>query len=222
MHTLPLQIRDGHVFIRIEDDQFLLDTGAPTSFGSSESLSIAGQQFPLKTGYMGLTADTLSEYVGGRTNGLLGADILNLFDLVLDSPGATATFSTEELKCDGEVVPLEVFMGIPIISAQIGSATCRMFFDTGAQISYLQDDLLTNYPSAGQVTDFYPGFGQFQTDTHAVDVRLGKSSFTVRCGSLPTLLGMTLMMAGTNGVLGNEVLQGRRAGYFPRRKRLVL
>ena len=42
----------------------------------------------------------------------------------------------------------------------------RMFFDTGAQISYLQDDVLDTFPSAGPVTDFYPGVGQFQTETH--------------------------------------------------------
>lgn len=113
-------------------------------------------------------------------------------------------------------------MGIPILSAQIGSSDYRMFFDTGAQISYLQDDSLAGFPAAGQVTDFYPGVGQFQTETHTVDVRVGASSLSVRCGSLPGLPGMTLMMAGTQGILGNQILHGRKVGYFPRRKLLIL
>jgi hypothetical protein len=33
---------------------------------------------------------------------------------------------------------------------------------------------------------------------------------------------MTLMMAGTEGIIGNEILQDRVAGYFPRRQELVL
>jgi hypothetical protein len=222
MHTLRLQIRHGHLFVLIEHDLFLLDTGAPESFSSTQSVTIAGQRFPLVSSYMGLTADILSGFVGVQTSGLLGADLLGTFDLIIDAPGSTVTFSTDELECDGDVVPLDSFMGIPILSAQIGSAAYRMFFDTGAQISYLQSDSLADYPPAGEVTDFYPGVGKFQTDTHIVDVQLGACSFTVRCGSLPGLLGMTPMMAGTQGILGNQILQGRRVGYFPRRRRLIL
>ena len=50
---------------------------------------------------------------------------------------------------------------------------------------------------------------QFQTETHTVDIRVGKSSFRLRCGSLPGLLGMTLMMAGTEGILGNQIVAQR-------------
>ena len=97
-----------------------------------------------------------------------------------------------------------------------------MFFDTGAQISYLQDEMLSSFPNAGEMTDFYPGIGQFQTNTHNINLVAGESTFTVRSGRLPDLLGMTLMMAGTQGILGNQILYDRRVGYFPRRKKLVL
>ena len=40
-------------------------------------------------------------------------------------------------------------MGIPIVTAQIGGRAYRMFFDTGAQISYLQSDALKTFPAAG-------------------------------------------------------------------------
>ncbi|MBC8236554.1 hypothetical protein H8E77_43970, partial [bacterium] len=98
----------------------------------------------------------------------------------------------------------------------------RMFFDTGAQISYFQEDTITDFPSAGTVTDFYPGVGQFQTDTHQVQVELGESAFTLRCGTLPSLLGATLMMAGTSGIIGNQIMENRVTGYFPRRNVLCL
>jgi len=87
-------------------------------------------------------------------------------------------------------------------------------FDTGAQISYFQDDSLAAFPAAGSITDFYPDVGQFQTDIHQVEVTPGETSFMLSCGILPGLLGATLMMAGTQGI---QVLTNRIVGYFSRR-----
>ena len=112
-------------------------------------------------------------------------------------------------------------MGIPIVSPNIDGANRRMIFDTGAQISYLQNISLNTFPSAGIVNDFYPGVGQFQTETYMVDISIGTKSQQLRCGSLPELLGMTLMMAGTEGIIGNEILRNSVAGYFPKQKQLV-
>jgi hypothetical protein len=129
--------------------------------------------------------------------------------------------STAELSLSGETVRLDEFMGIPIVTARVGSSDYRMFFDTGAQISYFQDESIADFPAAGSVTDFYPGIGQFQTDTHQVEVSLGGVAFTLRCGTLPGLLGATLMMADTEGIVGNQILCNRNVGYFPRRRELV-
>lgn len=113
-------------------------------------------------------------------------------------------------------------MGIPIIPVTIAGETFRLFFDTGAQVSYLQDDALDTFPSAGVMQDFYPGFGEFETETHHVPISLGSLTETLRCGRLPGLLGMSLMMADAQGILGNAILHGRTAGYFPRRGILSL
>jgi hypothetical protein len=220
--TLPLQLRDGHVFIELGGELWLLDTGAPTSFGSSRSLTIAGEQFSVGTNYLGLTATTLSQFVGVACVGLLGADVLARFDHIFDTAGGSLTLSTAELSHSGQSVSLDEFMGIPIVTARVGGSDYRMFFDTGAQIFYFQDDSLTEFPSAGSVTDFYPGVGQFETDTHEVPVLLGSVALTLRCGTLPGLLGMTLMMADTEGIVGNAILRNRPVGYFPRRHALVL
>jgi hypothetical protein len=120
------------------------------------------------------------------------------------------------------VLPPEFCMGVPIVASTVSGKPVRMFFDTGAQISYLQDDCLSSFPAEGSLTDFYPGIGQFITDTFRTPIRLGRADYQLRCGQLPPLLGMTLMLAGTGGIIGNEILRGRLAGYFPRRRRLVL
>ena len=222
MTTLPLIFNHGHLFVQLEENLWLFDTGAPTSFGSSHSLTFAGEQFSLAQSYFGLTAETLSRFVRVQCCGLLGADILGRFDHIINIGKGLLTLSIAELSHDSQCIFMDEFMGIPVVTAHIGSMDYRMFFDTGAQISYFQGDSLADFPPAGSVSDFYPGVGQFQTQTYEVPVTLGCNSFVLRCGSLPSMLGATLMIADTQGIIGNQVLMDRIVGYFPRRGLLCL
>lgn len=214
----PLEILGGHFFLRFTKGLMLLDSGSPQSFGGLSKVELAGQEFDLADQFLGLTPLTLSGYVGVECLGLIGSDILGAFDLVIDAIDNTVIFSREPLICSPQAVPLDFFMGIPILPVIIGPNRYRMFFDTGAQISYLEDDILFHYPPAGEVKDFYPGFGEFTTETFLVGMQVGESHFSLRCGKLPDLLGLTLELAGVQGILGNECLRGRKAGYFPRRR----
>jgi hypothetical protein len=222
MNTLPLRFKGGHLFVDVDGKSWLLDTGAPTSFGSVAMLSLCGVEFSLPSAYLGLTADTLAGFVGEGCVGLLGGDVLGGFDMILDVPGNLLAVSSGELAHEGRAVCMEWFMGIPVVTARVDGKDHRMFFDTGAQVSYLQDGSLARHPATGRIADFYPGFGRFETDTHEVPVTLGGVGFRVRCGTLPGLLGMTLMLAGTTGILGNEIVRERVVGYFPRRRTVVL
>ena len=217
----PLHFRGGHLFLETAQQLWLFDTGAPTSFGSQPEVSLGGETFSLTDSYMGMTASTLSQFVSVECTGLLGGDILSQFDFALDASNSAVEISSGILEHSGRSVPIDEFMGIPIVAARIENADHQMFFDTGAQISYFQHDSITDYPDAGAINDFYPGFGKFQTDTHNVDIALGETKFTLRCGILPDLLAATLMMAGTTGIIGNQVITGRVIGYFPRRKMIV-
>lgn len=222
MTTLPLIFDHGHLFVEMQGNLWLLDTGAPGSFGTGGTLLIDGARFSVNPSHFGLTSATLTQHVGVECSGLLGADILGRFDHILDAMGGRITLSVSELSHDGQKINLDEFMGIPIVNARIGGTDYRMFFDTGAQISYFQGESLAGFPSAGSVTDFYPGFGQFQTETHEVPISIGGISFIVRCGRLPGRLGTALMMAGTKGIIGNQLLTDRIAGFFPRRRVLCL
>jgi len=222
MQTLPLIYRDKHLFVKIESSLWLLDTGAPTSFGNTKSITIAGKKFTIAKSYMGLSSVTLSEFVGVQCIGLLGADIIGHFDHIFDCTNEKLTVSLDELTHSGQTLQLSDFMSIPILTARISDSECRMFFDTGAQISYYQDDALTDFPADESITDFYPGVGQFQTDTYQVDISLSGIDFTLRCGTLPGLLGATLKMADTQGIIGNQIMNNRVIGYFPRRNVLCM
>ncbi|MEN9316754.1 MAG: hypothetical protein RIS35_3147 [Pseudomonadota bacterium] len=154
--------------------------------------------------------------------GLIGADVLNTFDLSFDLPRGTMCWASAEMSVDGEVVPIDDFMGIPIIEASIAGEKRRMFLDTGAQVSYFQDPCLGDFPPAGVLRDFFPGIGEFETQTHQVPRRIGGVGRTVRCGALPELLGLTLAMADVEGIVGSEFFSDRSIAYLPRRGRVVL
>ena len=222
MTALPLQFRDGHLFVEVDRELWLIDTGAPSSFGNARSITIAGERFDLGTGYGSLGVEELARSVRVPCVGLLGADVLGRFDHVYDVPGGRLSLSTGELSSDGTTVRLDEVAGIPILTARIGDGEHRMFFDTGAQLSYFHGDRLAEFPCAGSFTDFHPSLGQFQTQTHQVPVSLGGEGFTLRCGSLPSALRASLMTAGTDGIVGNAILVHRTVGYFPRRRLMIL
>ncbi len=219
--TYPLLFESNHLFVILDNKKWLIDTGSPVSFGEPDSLTINDNSFDLSDTYGNLDTDALSEHIGIEVLGLIGVDILNHFDILLDLPSGVMSVSKEELPMEGTIVPLEQFMGIPIIEAVIDGRTQKMFFDTGAQISYWQDEALNSFPSLGKVTDFYPGFGEFETETYQLELSIGTESNKLICGSLPGLLSETLMMASAQGIIGNEIMKDQILGYFPRRKHLA-
>ena len=74
----------------------------------------------------------------------------------------------------------------------------------------------------GSAEDFYPGYGRFRTDTFRIGVRLGSEALTLEAGTLPPILEQMLLMSGTRGLIGTELLKGYQLLYAPRRRCLVL
>ena len=211
----------GHLFAEIAGEEWVIDTGSPASFGTRTRISVGDACFSVAPDYMGLTGTVLTGLVGHPTAGIIGTDILNEFDVLFDESAGRMRFSREKLDLTGVAVGISDFMGVPVVRVEIDGASHKMFLDTGAQVSYLQDEQLQDYPDAGVFHDFFPGVGAFETTTHRLPVAVGALAFELRCGTLPGLLGMTLAMAGTSGIVGNELFAGRVVGYFPRRRQLV-
>jgi len=171
---------------------------------------------------MGVTPAGLSEHTGTRVSALVGADVLAGFDMLIDPVETRITLTDTEQDLVGEVLSLDFVMGIPVVEAHLEGRTIRMFFDTGAKLSYLSPDLTTGLPCTGRERDFYPGAGEFEVDVFDVPLRLGRAASTLRVGHLPELLQMTLMMADTSGILGTEILSEYALCYAPRRRSLAL
>jgi len=77
MITKELKFLKGHLFVSIDGNDWLIDTGAPSSFGDIQELEIAGKDFLLSNEFSGLTATKLTGHVDHTTVGLIGTDILN-------------------------------------------------------------------------------------------------------------------------------------------------
>ncbi|MBL9140876.1 MAG: hypothetical protein JNK53_03325, partial [Phycisphaerae bacterium] len=214
---------NGHVFAEHASGLWLIDSGAPTSFGKDKHLVLLGEHFAFDNSYHGLGIEGLVKHVGVECVGLIGSDVLFNFDVLFDCPHEKIEFSKEELDLDGMPVPLWEFMGLPLLMAEIAGTDYRkFFFDTGAQVSYFQDEVITTFPKAGVVTDFFPDSDDFETETYNVDMSLGGVQVTLRCGMLPETLAVALTMANAQGIIGNQLLLHRRVGFFPRQGGLVL
>ena len=54
---LPLRHMHGHMFVEIDNEMWLVDTGAPTSFGDYNCIAIGSEQFYLDECYHSYTAE---------------------------------------------------------------------------------------------------------------------------------------------------------------------
>jgi hypothetical protein len=142
--------------------------------------------------------------LGTEISTLLGADILSNYKILFDYMNVVVVFDKQEIPFEGIKTAISNFMGIPIIELSIEGKRLKFFLDTGAKLSYLSDSITSNYESIGTDEDFYPGVGKFETDCFEILTSFGDRNFIVKYGNLPTLLQMTLMLGGTDGIIGYD------------------
>lgn len=202
MKQFQIQLFKGHPIINDGENIILIDTGAPSTIHTLDTLNFCSESFGCSTNYMGLTVSKISDMLGTEITTLLGADILSDYKILLDYQNQIIEFSKQEIDIDGTQTDISNFMGIPIIKMTVANQELKFFLDTGAKLSYLSDSLTSNYESVGTDEDFYPGVGKFQTECFEIPTIFGDKEFVVKYGNLPTLLQMTLMLGGTDGIIG--------------------
>lgn len=111
-------------------------------------------------------------------------------------------------------------MGIPIVELTIDGQKLKCFLDTGARLSYLPERVTSEHTSAGKEEDFYPGVGKFETECFDITTSFGDHNFIARYGNLPAMLQMTLMMGGTDGIIGFDLFNNLTVVLDLKNKRL--
>lgn len=222
-YTYPYEMIDGHIIVTSDDGKVcLIDTGSHVSIGNPGNILFAGASHVLQPSLLGKAAYELPGPIGVRIDVLAGADILNRYDMLIDPVRQVLEFSDEEHDVEGEAIPVELLSGVPMLDADVGGNRIRVFFDTGAPVSYACEGRLQAFPRVGTADDFYITCGAFQTALHRAPVTLGNRVIDLDVGVLPPPLQSLLLTAGVEGILGTAILSYFVVAYLPRRKIIVL
>lgn len=206
----PLEVVSGHLIAEFGGMRALLDTGAPLSFGNG-ALTLLEQPIPLLDTALGVTPEYIAGKVGTRVDALLGTDVLGRLYFEVDCAAGTCTFDDQATAFDGSRVPLVSMLGTPVAVVCIGGVEVRLVVDTGAQCGYLRDSYLQGRRPLGPRDDFHPILGDYTTELFEVPVTLGDLSLRLAFGAMPPGVALMMDMANTDGVLGTDLFDRRRA-----------
>jgi hypothetical protein len=205
-----LHLKNEHIFVEIDGALWLIDTGSPMSFGGT--VQFGAHVKTLSTTAMGgllggqLSPEYLTEETGVECAGLLGNDILCLYNLKLDFPNQVLELhDIQEGFFSDKACSFELVMGVPLLHCTVGGIESRLLVDTGATITYWQHPSLSQFPHIGTKQDFYPMLGSFETNIYTVDIDCCHWAKALKVGTLPDLLGMAVSMIA-DGILGNECI----------------
>lgn len=221
-HEYRFESVGGHIILLDGRSRLLVDTGAPESAATSGRVRLGGDDFEVGPSYLNVTPSLLGQWIGTEIDALVGVDILNQYDMEIDPSSSSLRLSDGELPLKGMSLGLDQLMGIPILEAGVESQKkrIRMFFDTGARLSYLAPSLARQFPTATDEEDFYPGLGRFTTQTHCAALMIGTERISLTVGILPPDLQPLLTMANTSGILGTAILETHDVCFAPRRRLL--
>ena len=118
-------------------------------------------------------------------------------------------FQTPDFQ--GEIIPIDTLMNIPILEVEVEGEKVRTFLDTGAKICYFSSQVTNNYNAQSVIEDFYPGIGRFETNVYQIPVTIGRKQLNLLSGNLPSVLQQLLLMANAQGIIGNVLFE-----YYPK------
>ena len=208
----------NHLLIDTNRGIILIDTGSPASFHNDGCIEINGREHNVPTNYMGISSSYISQKIGREVSGLLGMDIINLYEMYIDvrnvahAIGEVWFFDPNESKLyKGANV-----MGIPICEVVIGRNKAKLLFDTGAPISYLSDEYINHAPIYDEVSDFSPLMGgeEYAVTRHIVNTTFPFSHIyaserdqNIAYGRMPMKMSMLLNMLSVDGIIGYDLFK---------------
>jgi hypothetical protein len=174
-----------HVLVEVDGKWLMVDTGADTAVGNSDSFQFGGRTFPCVSNYFGFTVEGLTKSIGHQVDYLVGLQVLQHFPFVINWGRKEMTFYPpgHEFK-SGTIVPIRRgFMGLLLhFPFKFNGKSVEAVLDTGAPISYMPQ--VEGAPD-GKADDFYPGFGTWTTTLYINRVQFGNRSFDMKFGVIP-------------------------------------
>uniref|UniRef100_UPI0040476232 hypothetical protein n=1 Tax=Algoriphagus sp. TaxID=1872435 RepID=UPI0040476232 len=205
MHYYPIELVDGHAILISGTDRILVDTGSPISIHASPILRLMERDFSCATQYAGVSSGSLTELLGSPITTLLGMDILSKFIVMFDYPNHRIGFSTTDSPSKGIEIPIRQHRGIPIVEAEVLGSKHQFFLDSGAKLSYLVASITEGLPSQETKSDFYPGYGSFETPIFTLETQIAGATLSINFGNLPTQLLGLLNQGNVKGIIGFDL-----------------
>lgn len=231
MATYPFHLQGGHLFVELNGQKWLWDTGTAISYGNVASLTIAERTFTVKPimttkpGKSIISVPKLVQFLGTPCAGLLGMDIIGEFDWTLNAAKRSCTASTEALVLRDRTIALTNETGPLAVQGQVRDRSYRLRLDSGFHLTFLENLAVETFPSAGKGRDFHVYFigGWFQTDSYHVSIKLGAefAADNLRTGRLPASLRKEILPEAFDGILGAEFFARHYLAFAPRRQRLA-
>ena len=210
--TRPIVIRQGHILLRGGRGRHaLLDTGSPMSIGRGAEYRVAGQVFNPLTG-MQSVLDAAGEHIGREIHWLFGHDFFAANRVVIDWRARRAhILGATQGPVSGLAIPIELVMGVPVVTGRSNRGRVRAVIDSGASLSYVPADVVEGLTPIGKRKDFYPGFGEFETDVWRVRADIGGRRIVISAGILPPMLQMMFgLILGADGwIVGSDFFRNR-------------
>ena len=235
MVVLPFKQVRGHLFVEVEGEHLLVDTGAPDSFSEGwvrnliPGLRIDADRSVLED------PEELRERLGVPIVGILGMDLIGKCDAIFDLPAHELTLMVAKLPRPKGAHDLRSMMGVPVFDLPVTeadavqSATIPVFLDSGARYSYFSPRRIaaTKVGRVRKVEDFSAILGPMEAVLYETaqrgPVEPGRFRVPQRFAAPPRGLATLLRLAELEGVLGVEafeepVIMSLREGWVARGK----
>jgi hypothetical protein len=222
--TRPMVVRKGHILLRGGRGRLaILDTGSPMSIGRGAEYRVAGQVFNPSTA-MQSALDAAGDHIGRKVDWLFGHDFFASNRVLIDWPARQVRIlGANEPTPRGFAIPIELVMGVPAVTGRSSHGTVRAIIDSGASLSYVPANVVQGLTPVGKRSDFYPGFGEFETDVFRVRTEIGGRFINISAGVLPPMLQMMFgLVLGADGwIVGSDFFRNRVTVIDYRNSRIV-
>lgn len=190
-----------HFVVEINDNNFVLDTGANSATVSNiNSVRINDKDYHLGKTFE-VTKEELQKLTGMNVSGIIGLDILK-DGFTINRKEQTITFGNDDLDLsDAKVINLDRGLLYTFDFKFLGR-TYRAILDSGAIISYL-DINLDNLNETGYSYDYSPLIKE-EINGKSYDILINTNGidYPIKIGTPKPKLLSVLKMLGVNGVIG--------------------
>lgn len=210
-YSYPLFDRENHLFVELPEGVFLLDTGSPTSFGNTGSITFAGEKTALPESFGHVDMSAIRNLVVGPCNGLIGMNLLGNHPVRYSYKSRVLSVGENALLERGIKVASSSLMGVPMIGIQSRGSNFRTLFDTGAPYGYVMNQSLVNgLETTGSIHDYNPMLGEIDCPSYAFPYQLiDENGQTIGPEMCETVGFLGAGLAGDMlGMLGAEALIG--------------